>query len=77
MMQSQQNAFLELFPKLKSGGLYIIEDLRLQPSMMEKEGITKTAELFGGYSKSQQFSHVDKDRDQRNISNILCSIAAV
>ena len=33
----QQNAFLELFPKLKSGGLYIIEDLRWQPRMMEKE----------------------------------------
>ena len=27
----QQNAFLTLFPKLRSGGLYIIEDLRWQP----------------------------------------------
>jgi predicted methyltransferase len=35
--------FPKLFQKLKSGGLYIIEDLRWLPSMMEKEGITKTA----------------------------------
>jgi len=33
----QQKGFLELFPKLKSGGLYIIEDLRWQPKGMEKE----------------------------------------
>ena len=53
--------FPKLFQKLKSGGLYIIEDLRWLPSVMEKEGITKTALLFGGFSKLQQFLHVDKE----------------
>ena len=55
----QQNGFLELFPKLKDGGLYIIEDLRWQPSGMERDGITKTGELFGGFQIKRRFSHSD------------------
>lgn len=63
----QQNGFLELFPRLKSGGLYVIEDLRWQPKMMEQAGITKTASLFQGYQVSGVFTHDDSDiQDQMN-----------
>ena len=55
----QQNAFLELFPKLASGGLYIIEDLRWQPKTYEKQGITKTSRLFRSYQESRTFEHSD------------------
>lgn len=55
----QQNGFLELFDKVKSGGLYIVEDLRWQPREMEVPGITKTADLFQGYIKTGIFSHAD------------------
>lgn len=55
----QQNAFLELFPKLVSGGLYIIEDLRWQPEPYEKPGITKTAALFRSFQNDRRFSHSD------------------
>lgn len=55
----QQFGFLELFPKLASGGLYVIEDLRWQPAAYERDGITKTAELFRQYSETGVFSHSD------------------
>nr|WP_325250524.1 hypothetical protein [Amylibacter sp.] len=55
----QQNAFLELFPKLASGGFYTIENLRWQPKHMEKGGITKTAALFYGYQRDGAFAHSD------------------
>ncbi|NSX54781.1 hypothetical protein HRQ87_08205 [Sulfitobacter sp. 1151] len=55
----QQFAFLELFPKLKSGGLYIIEDMRWQPPAMEQTGITKTAQLFYEFQTHKTFSHSD------------------
>lgn len=55
----QQFGFLEMFSKLKSGGLYIIEDLRWQPKPYERPGFTKTAELFNGFNTQQRFSHSD------------------
>jgi len=55
----QQNAFLEIFPKLESGGLYVIEDLRWQPDTYEKKGITKTAALFRSWLDDRIFSHSD------------------
>lgn len=55
----QQNAFLELFPKLVSGGLYIIEDLRWQPEPYEQPGITKTAALLRSFQNDRRFSHSD------------------
>ena len=55
----QQNAFLELFPALPSGGLYVIEDLRWQPDAFERPGITKTAKLFRGFSETREFHHDD------------------
>ncbi|MGV6839623.1 MAG: hypothetical protein ACWA40_05455 [Planktomarina sp.] len=55
----QQNGFLELFPRVKSGGLYVIEDLRWQPDVMEKDGITKTANFFQTYVNTGVFTHSD------------------
>ncbi|MGB0498656.1 MAG: hypothetical protein ACPGID_09980 [Rubricella sp.] len=57
----QQNAFLELFPKVRPGGLYIIEDLRWQPETYERPGITKTAALFQSYLQTGAFAHSDSD----------------
>ena len=55
----QQFAFLELFPRLARGGLYVIEDLRWQPEAYERPGFTKTAALFRGFSERRSFRHDD------------------
>ena len=55
----QQNAFLEIFPRLESGGLYVIEDLRWQPATYEHDGITKTAALCRSWLNEREFQHSD------------------
>ncbi|MGB0411179.1 MAG: hypothetical protein ACPGFA_06310 [Pikeienuella sp.] len=57
----QQDGFLELFPKLKSGGMFIFEDLRWQPEEYEAKtpGITKTADLLQSFVKNREFTHSD------------------
>ncbi|MEM7076329.1 MAG: hypothetical protein AAF484_14645 [Pseudomonadota bacterium] len=57
----QQFAFLEIFPRLPSGALYVIEDLRWQPDMMEIDGYTKTAALFRSWLNARSFSHSDPE----------------
>ena len=59
----QQFGFLELFPLLKKGGLYIIEDLHWQPKFYERQHQwpTKTGELFWSYIRGGEFEHKDKE----------------
>lgn len=58
----QQEAFLEFFPRLRSGGLYIIEDLQWQPPVYENAtpDAVKTRDLFRGYLGAKRFSHPDE-----------------
>ena len=55
----QQNAFLEIFPRMAPGGLYVIEDLRWQPRSLERDGITRTAALFRSWLDKREFRHSD------------------
>ncbi len=63
----QQNALCALFPKLRSGGIYAVEDLRSSPKAIEKQGFVKTAALFQGYVETGIFEHPDEDvKDDMN-----------
>lgn len=73
----QQDAFLEFFPKMKSGGLYIIEDLHQQTPLYEDQTpeITKTRDLFAGFLASGSFSHTDPDT-RRAFDDLRSSISS-
>lgn len=51
----QQVALGTLFPYLKSGGYYIIEDLNYQPPSLEQPGAAKTKELLNGLRCHKRF----------------------
>lgn len=53
----QQLTLLKLFPRLKSRGLYVIEDLHWQPRQYESElpKVQKTRDLLLGYFQSAEF----------------------
>ncbi|MEO1638332.1 MAG: hypothetical protein AAFU41_03700 [Pseudomonadota bacterium] len=57
----QQENFVALFPRLKPGGVYVIEGLRWQPRSHEIPGYPKTAGLFENFQISRQFVHSEPE----------------
>ncbi|MEM9851322.1 MAG: hypothetical protein AAF761_04915, partial [Pseudomonadota bacterium] len=55
----QQLSFLTLWDNLASGGIYAFENLRWQPGHMERDGWTKSGQLFYDYQRTGAFTHSD------------------
>ena len=70
----QQITLGTLFPALKPGGLFIIEDLHVQPADREPEGATKTADLLrraevtgefrGSHLSAEGAAYLDKNAER-------------
>ena len=69
----QQYSFVELFPQLPSGSLYIIEDLQWQPDF-SKKSFPLTSKLFEEFNLNDSFSHPDK-RFQEELNRIKSDIS--
>jgi len=71
----QQIALGFLFPHLRSGGLYIIEDLHWQDKELEKEGAPKTRDILrrfqtGGVLESPFLSDSEQAYIERNLDRL-------
>ena len=72
----QQITLATLFPFLKSGGMYIIEDLHWQPEELEQDSILTTRTILrdflsdGGKFKSTVLSEDENLYLERNIDSI-------
>ncbi len=70
----QQNALRAIFPRLASGGLYIVEDLRTQPASLEKQGSVKTSAIFHGYLETGVFDLPDEGA-KAELNNVRADIS--
>lgn len=63
----QQDAFLNLFPIVEPGGLYVIEDLDWQPPAYERKNrdFSTTAHLLGAYLATGKWMHSKADYVER------------
>lgn len=57
----QQALFLEIFPKLPRGAVYVFEGLHWQPRRSEPRRFTKTANLLRSFQSTGAFAHQDPD----------------
>jgi hypothetical protein len=71
----QQKAFACLFPAVRPGGLYIIEDCHWQDPSLEKPGATKTRDVFSGFRRNGHLESVFVP--QANLVRLAADIASV
>src|SRR5262249_26075381 len=71
----QQIALGFLFPHVRSGGLYIIEDLHWQDAQLEKPGACKTRDVLRRFKIDGTFkSPYLSDDEQQYVENNIASI---
>lgn len=73
--EHQQVSFSFLFPHVKSGGYYVIEDLKFQPEKYEKSTIPRTYELLkklqnNGKWHSPKATQQEKEYVEKNVESV-------